>query len=93
MFLQEIEKRIFVDSEPTTLKMILRDYENFLLDHGILRTSLRTHDVKVMLQETFGDRIGFHQRIRKNESTLVYDKDEGGTFLEAALNCWGVCRS
>ena len=90
MFLKEVENRIFVEGEPATLKQLLREYETFLFDHGIVRSSLRTFDVKIMLEEAFGERIGFHDRYRKNESTLVYDKNNGGSFLEAALNCWGV---
>ena len=90
MFLAEVENRVFVEGEPATLKQLLREYENFLLDYGIMRTSLKTFDIKNMLEEKFGERIGFHERYRKNESTLVFDKNEGGTFLEAALNCWGV---
>ena len=90
MFLKEVENRIFVEGEPATLKQLLREYETFLSDHGVVRSSLRTFDVKIMLEEAFGERIGFHDRYRKNESTLVYDKNNGGSFLEAALNCWGV---
>ena len=89
-FLKEVENKIFVEGEPTTLKQLLKEYESFLLDHGIIRTSLKTYDIKLMLEERFEERIGFHNRYRRNESTLVYDNHEGGTFLEAALNCWCV---
>ena len=90
LFLDSLESSIFDDGEPRTLKQVLKDYQKFLLDHNILRTSLKTYDIKTMLIGRFGDRIGFQERYHKNESTLVYSKDDGGNFLEAALNCWGV---
>ena len=36
MFLAEVENRVFVEGEPATLKQLLREYENFLLDYGIM---------------------------------------------------------
>ena len=48
MFLMDVENRVFVDGEPTTLKQLLKEYENFLLDYGIIRTSLKTSDIKKM---------------------------------------------
>ena len=90
LFLKEIEERVFVEGETPTLKQLLREYEHFLWDHGIIRTSLRTFDIKVMLEKEFEEKIGFHNRYHKNESTLVFDKNNGGTFLEAAMHCWGV---
>ena len=50
LFLKEVEERIFGESEPATLKQLLREYESFLLDHGIIRTSLRTYDIRIMLE-------------------------------------------
>ena len=42
-----------------------------------------------MLQKEFQDRIGFHDRCRKNETTLVYDT-AGGSYIEAAIYSLGV---
>ena len=43
-----------------------------------------------MLENEFGDRIGFHQRFHSNQSTIVYNKSGGGDFIEAAINAWGI---
>ena len=29
-------------------------------------------------------------RFHKNQSLIVYDKSEGGTYIEAAMNAWGI---
>ena len=42
--------------------------------------------IKKLLVDEFGDTIGFHNRFEKNESTLVYDSQQG----EAAINSWGI---
>ena len=31
-----------------------------------------------------------HNRYQKNESTLVLNRCRGGSFLESALNSWGL---
>ena len=43
-----------------------------------------------MLQKEFKDQPGFHNRLLKNQSTLVYDTKAGGSYVEAAINSWGI---
>ena len=50
----------------------------------------RTATIKDMLQQEFGKSIGFHNRSNKNESTIVYDVSKGGSFIESAINFWGI---
>jgi len=38
----------------------------------------------------FGDDIGFHERIRKNISELIYDKTAAGTYVGAAISSLGI---
>ena len=90
LFFNKVEKNIFVEGEPTTLKQLLGEYEQFLLEHGIVRSSLKTCDIRKLMEERFSVRVGFQDRYHRNQSTLVYNKEDGGTFLEAAINCWSV---
>ena len=50
----------------------------------------RVTTVKEMLQEEFGNTIGFHERIHKNKSIIVYNKADCGTFIDAALHSFGI---
>lgn len=43
-----------------------------------------------MLEKEFGDKIDFHVKFQKNQSTIVYDVSNAGSFIEAAINAWGV---
>ena len=43
-----------------------------------------------MLQNEFKDKIGFHARFHKNQSTIVYDAPAGGSYIEAAIYSWGI---
>lgn len=79
-----------MEGEPITLKQLLGEYEQFLLEHGIVRSSLKTCDIRKLMEERFSVRVGFQDRYHRNQSTLVYNKEDGGTFLEAAINCWSV---
>lgn len=90
IFLRHVESVVFEEGELRTLKGLLEDFCNVLKNFGIDSSCKRTSTVKEMLQEKFGDRIGFHTRYRKNESTLVYDTSGGGGYIEAAINSWGI---
>ncbi|KAG0710220.1 hypothetical protein GWK47_002572 [Chionoecetes opilio] len=59
---------------------------NFGMNVGVVKSCT----IKTMIQEEFHDRIGFHERYQKNHSALVYDTYAGGSYAEAAINCWGV---
>ena len=50
----------------------------------------RVTTVKEMLQEEFGNNIGFHERIHKNKNIIVYNKADCGTFIDAALHSLGI---
>ena len=50
----------------------------------------RTSYIRPLLSDEFGEEIGFQNHFQKNESTLVYDRSNGGTFLEYAVNSWGL---
>ena len=50
----------------------------------------RVTTVKEMLQEEFGNNIGFHEIIHKNNSIIVYNKADCGTFIDAALHSFGI---
>ena len=43
-----------------------------------------------MLQEEFGNNIGFHERIHKNKSIIVYIKANCVTFIDATLHSFGI---
>ena len=69
---------------------LLNDYHNFLFD---LRGEEKVHKtlyIKTLISEEFKDQIIFHNRYQKNESTLVFSFCERGSFLESALNSWGL---
>ena len=67
----------------------MNDY-NKLLDNFNYPECERTSYIKKILEDTFGDELGFHNRFQKNESTIVYDSKSGGTYREAAINSWGI---
>ena len=44
----------------------------------------------LIIKDKFCDNIGFHNRYIKNESTIVYDTSDGGSYIEAALYSWSI---
>ena len=50
----------------------------------------RTSTLKSILEKEFGDTIGFHNRFQKNQSCIVYDVSKGSSYIEAAINAWGI---
>ena len=88
-FFRHVHTYIFEEGEPRFFKGLTLDSQNFLLNYGI-QTQLKPSDVKTILQEEFGEKIGFQLRYRKNESTIVYDRNAGGDYIEAALNFSGM---
>eukprot|EP00795_Rhopilema_esculentum_P001945 gene1945-17483_t len=77
------------DREPRTLKGLMNDY-NKLLDNFNYPECERTLYIKKILEDNFGDELGFHNRFQKNESTIVYDSQSGGTYIEVTINSWGI---
>ena len=43
-----------------------------------------------MLQKEFGETVGFHNRVHKTKNAIVYDVLKGGSFIESAVNLWGI---
>ena len=50
----------------------------------------KSNTITSMLEREFQDTIGFHIRYHKNDSSLVYDTAGGGSYIEAAINSWGI---
>ena len=65
LFFKHVRETIFELAKPRTLLGLLKDY------HGIM-DSIPTKMVKSMLMKEFGDKIGFHERYRKNHSIRCF---------------------
>ena len=51
-------------------------------------TEHRISRIKSLLSDEFREEIGFQNCFQKNKSILVYDRSNGCTFLESAVNSW-----
>ena len=80
---------IFQDNESRTLKGLLDDYNHLLSNHNFPKCE-QTSKLKSILEKEFGYAIGFHNRFQKNQSSIVYDVSKGGSYIEAAINAWGI---
>ena len=69
---------------------LLNDYHNFLFDLRGEEKVYKTSYIKTLISEEFKDQIIFRNRYQKNESTLVFSRCGGGSFLESELNSWGL---
>ena len=65
------------------------DYSNVLMNHNFPTIS-RPATIKTMLQKEFSETIGFHNRLHKNQSVIVYDVSKEGSFIESAVNFWRI---
>ena len=90
MFTKHVKTAIFDNGKPRTLKGLLQDYTKLLQNFGLEGSGVKSSTIKEILLAEFGSKIGFHDRFHKNKSTIVYDKDAGGSYVEAAINCWGI---
>ena len=43
-----------------------------------------------MIGKEFKSNTGIHDRFVKNTSTIVYNASAGGSYIEAAINSWGI---
>ena len=84
-----VGKVIFQDNESRTLKGLLDDYNHLLSNHNFPKCE-RTSKLKSILKKEFGDVVGFHNRFQENQSSIVYDVSKGGSYIEAAINAWGI---
>ena len=73
--LKHAKEVIFEPDEPRSLKCLLGDYNTLLTNYNMDKITKVT-TVKEMWQEEFGNNIGFHERIHKNKSIIVYNKAE-----------------
>jgi len=90
MFFKHVRLVVFEEHELRTLQSLLSDYKALLRNFGFDPSGKKSSNIKEMLQKEFGENIGFHDRHRKNESTLVYDTSAGGSYTEAAIYSLGV---
>ena len=90
VFIDHVQRTVCQLNEPRTLKGLLNDYHNFLFDIRGEEKVYKTSYSKTVVSEEFKDQTIFHNRCQKNESTLVLNLCGGGSFLESALNSWGL---
>ncbi|KAG0723572.1 hypothetical protein GWK47_042451 [Chionoecetes opilio] len=90
MWFKHIRNAVLEQHELRTLQNLLQDYIKVLCNFGINVGVVKSCTIKTMIQEKFHDHIGLHERYQKNHSALVYDTYSGGSYAEAAINCWGV---
>ena len=84
-----VGKVSFQDNESRTLKGLLDDYNHLLSNHNFPKCE-RTSKLKSILEKEFGDAISFHNRFQKNQSCVVYNFSEGGSYIEAEINAWRI---
>ena len=93
IFFEHVRNVIIELNEPRTLKSLLLDYQNITKNFGISIENMKTSKVKELIQETFGEEIGFHERYHKNESIIVFkrnavERDEEPDPLLYKFICW-----
>jgi len=89
LFFHHVRQVIFIDHEFRTLQSLLQDYQRILSNHGH-NSIVKSSYLKDILISEFGDDIGFHERIQKNISELVYDKTAASTYIGAAISSFGI---
>ena len=72
IFLEHVRNVIIELHEPRTLTSLLLDYQNITKNFGISIDNMKSSKVKELIQETFGEEIGFHESYHNNESTIVF---------------------
>ena len=90
VFIEHVQHIVCQLKEPRTLKGLLDDYHNILFDLRGEDKQFKTSYIRNIISEEFGDQFSFHNRVHKNASTFVFDSSEGGSFLESAVNSWGL---
>ena len=90
VFIDHVQETVFRLIEPRALTGLLIDYKNIMFDLPGEEKDYRALHIKSLLSDEFGEEIGFQNYFQKNESMLVYDRSNGGTFLESAVNSWGL---
>ena len=85
LFFHHVRQVIFKDHEIRRLQGLLQDYKRIISNHGH-NSEVKSSYLKEILTKEFGEGIGFHERIQKNVSELVYDTAGAGTYIEAAIS-------
>lgn len=91
LFYHHVRQVIFNDHEIRTLQGLLQDYKRIISNHGHNPT-VKSSFLKEILLKEFGNDIGFHKRIQKNASEVVYDTTAAGSYVEAILSLFGISR-
>ena len=89
IFFRKVDSVIFGSHEIRTLQSLLEDYKQVSLEYGFSVGSMKTSYVKELLVEEYGESIGFHATSRRS-SEFVYDRKAGGSYIDAALNSFGI---
>ena len=90
MFFKHVHRVILDLNEPRTLQGLLLDYNNIMHNFGYDENITKSSTIKQMIVKAFKNKIGFHDHFVKNTSTIVYNASTGGSYIEAAINSWGV---
>ena len=88
-FFQHVLTVIFEQHEFQTLPSLLHDYTSMMNNCGFASNE-KSSTLKSMLIDDFQGKIGFHDCLQKNQSSLVFDQSAGGSCVEAALQCCGI---
>ena len=87
VFIDHVQEMVFCLNEPQALTGLLINYKN-MFDLCGEEKDYRTLYIKSLFSDEFKEEIGFQNCVQKNESMLVYDRGDGGTFLGPAVNSW-----
>ena len=90
VFLDHVKKVVIDRHEPRTLQGLLEDYNSIIEKHNQDKVCQRSATLKALLQDKFGSQLGFHERFHINKNTIVYNADLGGSYIECAINSWGI---
>ena len=58
--------------------------------YGLPNLGVKSSYVKEVLVNEFGDNIGFHSPLRKNQSAVVYDTSGSSSYIEAVISLLGI---
>lgn len=91
MFIGHVHKVIIEMNEPRSLQGLLTDYIELHSNFGYDVKNTRTSTIKEIIgSQPEMKTVHFHSRFQRNKSDIVYNSEVGGSFIEAALNFWGI---
>jgi len=81
--------RLFVDHEIITLQGLLCEYKSIMGTYGLPSLGVKSSYVKEMLVREFGDNIGFHVSLRKNQCEVVFNTSGSSSYtLKLSFHYW-----